>query len=37
MEMVLCSASQCEQVQGNCDKCKYKWQALKRKKKNNLK
>jgi len=29
----LCSASQCEQVQGNCDKCQYKWQALKRKKK----
>ena len=27
----LCSAGQCEQVQGNCDKCQYKWQTLKRK------
>ena len=29
----LCSASQCEKAQGNCDKCQYKWQALKRKQK----
>jgi len=29
----LCSANQCEQVQGNCDKCQYRKIALERKKK----
>ncbi|HZI95869.1 MAG TPA: hypothetical protein VFD40_01635 [Candidatus Paceibacterota bacterium] len=27
----LCPASQCEQVQGNCNKCEHKKQALERK------